>query len=425
MTPTDGDDVGATGDDAVVVESACNTGAVETFDGMDFVEVCGDTFQMGCTASQTPCNGSDDVLHTATITRNVYVGETEVTRAQFSAVMGYDPSSTTACLSSSCPVGKTHWHMAAAYANAMSARAGLDNCYECSGTGTSVRCTQPADPYACTGYRLPTDAEWELAARCETDTRYAGSSTLNLVAWVSTNSGGAGHAVGSLAPNACGLYDMSGNAVEWVNDFHATTTSAPVTDPTGPTSHARGWMVSRGGGWGVYDRPDSVRSELARVGDRNANTSTDNFDWFGFRLARTVTDTPSSIPADCTVVSGSSSTYLFCTSTRTWTASEAVCTAWGGHLATVNSRTEHDWINTQRGTLGLVGYYMWIGYTDATTEGTWRWISGSSSTFTGWSGSEPNNGLGTVEEDCAAFRNDLAGWYDASCANTNMAICER
>jgi formylglycine-generating enzyme required for sulfatase activity len=281
-TASDGD-LGETASDAVVTTAACGDGTVMlSSSGIDFVRVCAGTSVIGCTSSNSPCNG-DDVARTVTLSRDFYVSQTEITKSQFGSLMGYDPS--TATCSGDCPVGGLTWHMAAAYANAVSTAEGLSSCYTCTGSGASVRCSQPSDVYACEGYRLLTDAEWEVAARCGEDTRYSGSSNIDDVGWVSTNSGGTPHAVAQRASNACGLYDMSGNGWEWTNDYFDSASSTSSTDPTGPTSHPSDWRVTRGGCYAYSTRSAGVY--YARVADRSANASTDNFAWMAIRLART------------------------------------------------------------------------------------------------------------------------------------------
>ena len=132
-----------------------------------------------------------------------------------------------------------------------------------------------SSPYECPGYRLPTESEWEYAARAGTfGPRYG---DLDDVAWYSGNSGGRTHDVGGLDPNDWGLYDMLGNAWEWCHDWYDDYPSGSVTDPWGPsTGSAR---VSRGGSWGLG-------AEGVRAADRAWGGPGGRADFIGFRPSR-------------------------------------------------------------------------------------------------------------------------------------------
>ena len=159
----------------------------------------------------------------------------------------------------------------------MSNQAGLESCYTCSGTDWNTFCTVAVKSCACEGYRLPTEAEWEGAARCGEVRRYAGSDQLDEVGWHFGNSGQVLHPVAGKAPNACGLFDLTENAAEWTQDgFGETYTETPQVDPVGTVGPSM--LVVRGGG--ALDTDPLLK--LAHRGAGDAFWS-----GFGIRLART------------------------------------------------------------------------------------------------------------------------------------------
>jgi formylglycine-generating enzyme required for sulfatase activity len=268
------------GDDSAKSRGSDPSSYVESTSGIEFVLIDASTFDMGCSPYDPPnCMGNATPVRTTTLTRDYYISRTEVTQDQFEAVIGYNPSYFSSCVSP-CPVEEVSWHQSAAFANALSSAAGLASCYTCTGRGSTVNCTAPSDPYGCTGYRLPTEAEWEGAARCGEDLLYAGSDVVDEVAWYEDNTVLPTHAVGGLAPNACGLYDMSGNVHEWVNDWYKNEaySGGAATDPTGPSSGT--YRVMRGGG--RYSEPYGVT-----VADRNYWEPGDRHRTLGIRLVRT------------------------------------------------------------------------------------------------------------------------------------------
>jgi formylglycine-generating enzyme required for sulfatase activity len=231
------------------------------------------TFEMGCTPEMDVEGGCEDdeyPVHEVTLTQGYYLGITEVTQGQWESVMGDNPSDFSAC-GDDCPVEQVSWEDAIAFANALSALDGLTAAYDADGN---------VDPEA-NGYRLPTEAEWEYAARAGDETAFAGSDVIDEVAWYDDNSSGTTHPVGGLAPNDHGLYDMSGNVREWCGDWYADDyyDVSPVTDPTGAPSGAL--RVNHGGSW-------DVTPQLTRIADRYWNTPIYLNNFLGLRLARTV-----------------------------------------------------------------------------------------------------------------------------------------
>jgi formylglycine-generating enzyme required for sulfatase activity len=205
--------------------------------------------------------------HRVRLTRAFYMLRYEVTQGQFRRLMGYNPSHFSSC-GANCPVEQVNWHEACAYANALSRSRGMEECYDCKGSGRGVRCDAKAqyrgsNYYNCSGYRLPTEAEWEYAARAGTSTAfYSGGIThtgfdcgrdanLDKIGWYCGNSGNKTHPVGRKQANAWGLYDMAGNVWEWVYDRYQDSYSGlPNVDPVGPNSGS--YRVYRGGSYAYY-----------------------------------------------------------------------------------------------------------------------------------------------------------------------------
>ncbi len=253
--------------------------------GGDMVRVSGGTFDMGYRGTERCdqdldywCWHCGEDLHEVTLTRDYFVGVTEFTRAEYEVVTGNPASTTSGCSESDCPA--TYIYRVDIYKllNSMSVSNGFTECYAIASSGY----WEPiADFYACDGYRLPTDAEWERAARCGTATEWAGS---NRPSTVSVHDVDAPVPVASLAPNACGLYDMSGNAGETVNDNWNRDyyDGAASTDPMGPAFYYSAYSVIRGG---KATLSECYTATHIRERDDNRIGSDD-----GFRVVRTAPD---------------------------------------------------------------------------------------------------------------------------------------
>ena len=216
-----------------------------TVNGVSFkmVKVAGGTFQMGATSEQgSDAYDSETPVHSVTLS-DYYIGETEVTQALWYAVMGQRPTSggnsqwnSSYGLGDNYPVYYVTWNDCQEFITKLNQL-----------TGQS--------------FRLPTEAEWEFAARGGNSSlgyKYAGSNTIGDVAWYSENSCDLGssspdygtHPVATKSPNELGLYDMSGNVWEWCQDWFGVYSSSAQTDPVGPSSGT--FRVIRGGCWDNY-----------------------------------------------------------------------------------------------------------------------------------------------------------------------------
>ena len=220
----------------------------------------------------------DETQHRVRLTRSFWMGTTEVTQGEWAALMGNNPSWFANC-GDDCPVENVTWFDAVAYANALSRSEGLEECYGANGAFAGLDCA---------GYRLPTEAEWEYAARAGTQTAFhSGNITrtvcaldpnLDAAGWYCGNSGDTTHPVAGKQPNAWGLFDVHGNVWEWVQDWYDDYPNDALTiDPIGPGGG--GDRVRRGGSWSGYARfARAAFRDWYGPGLRNVN--------LGFRLAR-------------------------------------------------------------------------------------------------------------------------------------------
>lgn len=223
-----------------------------TVNGVSFtmIAVEGGTFQMGATSEQgSDAYDNEKPVHSVTLS-DYYIGETEVTQELWQAVMGSNPS----CFSGSQkPVEYVSWNDCQEFIEKLNQLTGKN-------------------------FRLPTEAEWEYAARGGNKSKgykYSGSNNLGDVAWYSNNSSSTTHDVKTKSPNELGIYDMSGNVYEWCQDWYGNYSSGSQNNPTGPSSGSR--RVLRGGSW-YYNARD------CRVSDRDFNNPGGRNFNRGFRL---------------------------------------------------------------------------------------------------------------------------------------------
>jgi formylglycine-generating enzyme required for sulfatase activity len=225
----------------------------------DMVSIPAGSFMMGCSAGDDQCS-DDESPRRQVILSGFKMGKHEVTQAQWRAVMSNNPSNFKNC--DDCPVESVSWNDVQEFIKKLNQMTGKN-------------------------FRLPTEAEWEYAARGGTTTRfYTGNCLSTQQANYDGNYPASGCSsgtyrqktlsVGSFSPNGFGLYDMHGNVWEWCSDWYGTYSSGTQTNPKGPSTGA--YRVIRGGSWYGY-------AKLCRVSYRNFNTPTSRRNGLGFRLA--------------------------------------------------------------------------------------------------------------------------------------------
>ena len=226
--------------------------------GFEMVYVKGGTFTMGATAEQGSDAESDEKpTHSVTLS-DFYIGKYEVTQAQWKAVMGSNPSY---FKGDNLPVENVSWNDIQEFIKKLNAQTGKK-------------------------YRLPTEAEWEYAARGGNQSKgykYSGSNNVGDVAWYTDNSNSKTHPVGQKTPNELGIYDMSGNVWEWCQDWYGSYSSSSQTNPTGPSSGSQ--RVLRGGSWCSSVRCCRVTFRSDDYPDRRSSA-------YGFRLALSADNKP-------------------------------------------------------------------------------------------------------------------------------------
>ncbi|MCP3890409.1 MAG: formylglycine-generating enzyme family protein [Desulfobulbaceae bacterium] len=278
---------------------------------MTFNLIQNGTFTMGSSVSE-PGHLTNETLHQVTLTKSFYMQTTEVTNKQWNTLIidntGYGTVNPSRSHSSdNYPVEYVNWFEAAFFANTLSGWESRSLCYNltgCSGSpGAGMTCTGISFNSNCKGYRLPTEAEWEYAARAGTSTAYANpysfddtdtetstgfNANLSAMGWYFWNRASTGYFPADLGyedgtkpvaqkqANLWGLYDMHGNVGEWCQDLWdlSAYSADSITDPLGDTGTLR---VNRGAGYGES-------AEAARSAKRRGNTPDNRFQGRGFRL---------------------------------------------------------------------------------------------------------------------------------------------
>ena len=251
------------------------------------------SFKMGSSDNEPDRDSDEGPIHEVTISKPFLLKKTEVTQGEWHSLMGNNPSHFSDC-GDDCPVEKVNWLESLVYCNALSWSEGLEECYnfsDCQGSVGSgcaygewycigdYRCSSiNFKGLNCKGYRLPTEAEWEYAARAESVEMYY-AKNLGGIAWYYDDSNNKSHPVGLKSPNAWGLYDVSGNVWEWTWDWYNENYYAhsPEEDPLGAKTGDR--RVLRGGSWF-----SSARN--CRLTNRSNYDLRDRRIGVGFRVAR-------------------------------------------------------------------------------------------------------------------------------------------
>ena len=223
-----------------------------TVNGVQFtmMPVEAGTFTMGATSEQVNPDSDEKPTHQVTLTNNYYIGQTEVTQALWKAVMGRKPSR---FMGDNRPVEKVSWNDCQKFITKLNSLTGQK-------------------------FRLPTEAEWEYAARGGKKSQgyqYSGSNNLEEVAWYYDNSSSQTHDVATKQPNELGVYDMSGNVWEWCQDWYGSYSSTSQTNPTGATSGS--YRVNRGGSW-------RNNAGYCRSSNRSSNSPDNTYFNLGLRL---------------------------------------------------------------------------------------------------------------------------------------------
>ena len=232
---------------------------VTTKGGVKMAQLPGGRFTMGGE------EGDEAPRHAVTLAP-FYIDVTEVTQAEFGRLVGYNPSS---FQGNDRPVDQVRWTEAALYCNLRSDEEGLTPCYDEETWAFNA---------AADGYRLPTEAQWEFAARAGADAPAAADPDS---VWFRDNTGKKSQPVAQKSPNAWGLHDMTGNLWEWTNDTYVPYTADEATDPL---VAGEGRKTLRGGSWN--SRAGDCRVTIRKADDPMSTDICLGYDTYGFRVAR-------------------------------------------------------------------------------------------------------------------------------------------
>jgi formylglycine-generating enzyme required for sulfatase activity len=277
------------------------TDEITSAKGIVLIKIPAGTFTMGSPATEAG-RFANETQHSVTLTKSFYIGKYLVTQEQYQAVMGSKPSWSKIAVTGESgtpgklPVEQVSWYDALVFCNKLSVMEGLSPAYSISGstdpavwgnvptTDNDAKWDAAVIVANSTGYRLPTEAQWEYACRAgkaaafnDGNNDYRDRAKVEAVGWFDSNSGNRTHQVGLKTANAWGLYDMHGNVWEWCWDWYKADITTDTTDPLGASSG--GDRVGRGGLWGASAR-------YARSAWRSrVSPSCRNID-LGFRLVR-------------------------------------------------------------------------------------------------------------------------------------------
>jgi formylglycine-generating enzyme required for sulfatase activity len=435
-------------------------------DTVDITPLAGESYLMGSPSAELGRyeNETQQVV-TFEEVPGLEVTTTEITQDQFSEFMGFNPSRFD-CGNSICPVEQVTVYEAMAFANKLSIGMGYPPCYDFSG----LKCFDGTDEvvdydyenevyvadycaqhggiedawfvykrvfrddlgytehsWECTGFRLPSEQEWEYLARATTTTPFYNGDisvidcglepNLDSIGWYCGNSGSSTAPCGAKTPNAFGLYDTLGNVWEWT--ITARDGSDNVDGIWYTVINAQAFFL-RGGAWnrGALDSRAARRFAFVPYARNHA---------VGFRVVRSLW-APDRLDR-----------YVYVDNPVTWSAAEADCVSRGGHLVSIGSDHEHRLVaQFVRRETAVYDNSLWIGFSDSATEGTWSWsdgsgvwVQGSGGVYTNWDEAslEPDGG---TAENCAGFwvydldngSLDTRAWWDWDCNALRGYVCE-